>query len=139
MALRFNEGEDDAIVAEINITPLTDIFLVLLIIFMISSSAILENTLQLRLPHARTSAPMSASGEPIFIAISREGMITVNEQATRDDALEGSIREALARTSDKAVTIRGDESLPLRIAVKVMDAARSAGAEKIALATRPAE
>ena len=56
MAMRFGDQEDEAIVAEINITPLTDIFLVLLIIFMISSSAMLEGGLTVKLPTAKTTA-----------------------------------------------------------------------------------
>ncbi|MBI1860435.1 MAG: biopolymer transporter ExbD [Deltaproteobacteria bacterium] len=54
MAINIRDQDSDSIVAEINITPLTDIFLVLLIIFMISSSAMLEGGLQVKLPTAKT-------------------------------------------------------------------------------------
>lgn len=138
MALRFTDHEDDAIVAEINITPLTDIFLVLLIIFMISSSAMLEGGLQVKLPTAKTTAlAQNQSGKPTFVTIAKDGQILVNEKPAGEDKLQEVLKEALTNSSDKTVVIRGDESIFLGKAVKIMDAARGAGAEKIALATQP--
>lgn len=140
MAIRFDDYEEDVIVAEINITPLTDIFLVLLIIFMISSSAMLEGGLNVKLPSAHSGALVKASsGKPVFVTISKGGEMSVNDQITSRTQLKQVIEEALAKTSDPTVVIRGDESIFLGSAVEVMDAARSAGAQKIALATRPPE
>lgn len=137
MASRFQDTEDEAIVAEINITPLTDIFLVLLIIFMISSSIIMESGLPVKLPSAKTTAiNPSKSGKPIYVTVAKDGTVLINQKAAREDALAQSIREALAASEDKTVVIRGDESIVLGKAVKIMDAARSAGAEKIAIATQ---
>ena len=135
--MRFNENEDDAIVAEINITPLTDIFLVLLIIFMISSSAMLEGGLQVKLPTAKTTAlTKTTTGKPTFVTLGKDGRIMVNDKEASESALSQIIKETLAQTTDKTVVIRGDESIFLGKAVKIMDAARSAGADKIALATQ---
>lgn len=137
MAMRFSETEDDAIVAEINITPLTDIFLVLLIIFMISSSAMLEGGLQVKLPSAKsTGLTKSASGKPTYVTLSKDGRISVNDKEATEPALAQVIKETLLQSPDKTVIIRGDESIFLGKAVKIMDAARAAGAEKIALATQ---
>ena len=138
MAMRFNENEDEAIVAEINITPLTDVALVLLIIFMISSSAMLESGLQVKLPSAKAAGiAKTPNGKPTFITVAKDGRISVNDQISPETSLETAIKDALMKTSDKTVIIRGDESIFLGKAVKIMDAARSAGAEKIALATQP--
>jgi biopolymer transport protein ExbD len=138
MALKFSDSEDDEIVAEINITPLTDIFLVLLIIFMISSSAMLEGGLQVKLPTAKTTSVSKAqTGKPTFVTISKTGEILVNEKVADENTLAGVLKDTLDVSSDKTVIIRGDESIFLGKAVKIMDAARSAGAEKIALATQP--
>lgn len=137
MAMRFSENDDDAIVAEINITPLTDIFLVLLIIFMISSSAMLEGGLTVKLPTAKSTAlSKNQSGKPIFVTIGKGGELLVNQKKAPEENLSQLIKEALALSSDKTVVIRGDESIFLGKAVKIMDAARNAGAEKIALATQ---
>jgi len=137
MALRFSENEDDAIVAEINITPLTDIFLVLLIIFMISSSAMLEGGLAVKLPTAKTTTlAQNQSTKPTFVTIAKDGQILVNERTVPEDKLADLIKEAISLSADKTVVIRGDESIFLGKAVKIMDAARNAGADKIALATQ---
>lgn len=137
MALRFSENDDDQIVAEINITPLTDIFLVLLIIFMISSSAIMESGLQVKLPTAKaTTLTHSGNGKPTYVNLSRDGRILVNDRETSEAALAEVIKETLLKATDKTVIIRGDESIFLGKAVKIMDAARAAGADKIALATQ---
>src|SRR6059058_3671 len=99
MAMRFSENDDDAIVAEINITPLTDVALVLLIIFMISSSAMLESGLQVKLPTAKTSgATKGQGGKPTFVTISKDGKISVNEKIAGEDALLGLIKESLSQS-----------------------------------------
>lgn len=138
MAMRFEEGGEENIVAEINITPLTDIFLVLLIIFMISSSAMLEGGLPVKLPTAKsTTLAQSDTGKPVYVTVAKDGDIAVNSQATTEESLIPALRQALSATNDRTVVIRGDESIVLGVAVKIMDAARSAGAEKIAVATQP--
>ncbi len=137
MAVRLSDDEDDSIVAEINITPLTDIFLVLLIIFMISSSAIMESGLQVKLPSAKTTAfNPSKLGKPVFVTVDKDGRISVNQKESAPDNLQAIIKSALAETGEKTVVIRGDEAIFLGKAVQIMDAARTAGAEKIAIATQ---
>lgn len=139
MAMRFDESDDENIVAEINITPLTDVALVLLIIFMISSTAMMESGIPVKLPSAKsTSLTPAPSGKPIYVTIARDGQIQVNDKLSSEDGLAEALKEAVSKTSDKTVIIRGDESIVLGKAVKIMDAARSAGADKIALATQPA-
>ena len=138
MAMRFSENEEDAIVAEINITPLTDIFLVLLIIFMISSSAMLESGLNVKLPTAKgvSVSPDTKAGKPTYITLGADGNISLNEKTVAENELQSEISKALASGTEKTVIIRGDESIVLGKAVKIMEAARNAGAEKIALATK---
>lgn len=140
MAIKITDTEPDEIVAEINITPLTDIFLVLLIIFMISSSAMLESGLNVKLPSAKPAAISQTQGtKPTYVTIARDGRISINEKIVEDEKLAALIKEAVASSSDKTVVIRGDEGILLGKAVQIMDAARNAGAEKIALATQPGD
>ncbi len=73
----------------------------------------------------------------IFVTIDKDGQISVNETRAEDGKLTEVITAALASTTDKTVVIRGDEAVVLGKAVHIMDAARAAGAEKIALATQP--
>lgn len=138
MAIRISDTDEESIVAEINITPLTDIFLVLLIIFMISSSAMLEGGLNVKLPSAKASTlAQNSSGNPLYITINKEGQILIDKEAAEENNLSQAIKGALEKSSEKTVIIRGDESIFLGKAVKIMDAARAAGAEKIAIATQP--
>jgi len=138
MAVRISDSDEDSIVAEINITPLTDIFLVLLIIFMISSSAMLEGGLNVKLPSAKASTlAQNASGNPLYVTINKEGQILVDKETTDENNLSNTLKAALEKSAEKTVIIRGDESIFLGKAVKIMDAARAAGAEKIAIATQP--
>lgn len=137
MAARFTDQSEDDIVAEINITPLTDIFLVLLIIFMISSSAMLEGGLQVKLPTAKsTGLAANQAAKPTVVTVAKDGKILVNEKEATDNELPAILTATLSATTDKTVVIRGDESIFLGHAVRIMDAARNAGAEKIALATK---
>lgn len=137
MAMRFETNDEEAIVAEINITPLTDIFLVLLIIFMISSTAMMESGLQVKLPSAKTTASSATNNsKPIYVTVAKDGQIRVGDKTSTDDTLSATLKEALSQSTDKTVIIRGDESIFLGKAVKIMDAARTAGADKIAIATQ---
>jgi biopolymer transport protein ExbD len=141
MAMRFSENEEESIVAEINITPLTDIFLVLLIIFMISSSAMLESGLNVKLPTAKgvSVATDSKDTKPTYVTVGADGQISINEKSVGEGDLQQELQKALGQGAEKIVIIRGDESIVLGKAVKIMEAARNAGAEKIALATKNPE
>src|SRR4051794_32701089 len=102
MATRFSENEDEAIVAEINITPLTDVALVLLIIFMISSSAMLESGFQVKLPTAKTAAlAQSQSHKPLFVTLGKDGRISVNSQVATEETLKAILQQELTHTADK--------------------------------------
>ena len=138
MAMHIGEEDDDPIVAEINITPLTDVFLVLLIIFMVTSSVMMEQGLNVKLPKAKTTTlTKSTSGKPIYISIDKTGKISVNNRITEEKQLLGVLKNALAENKERLVIIRGDEKINLGKAIKIMDMAREAGASKIALATQP--
>jgi biopolymer transport protein ExbD len=140
VALRFEDGggEEESIVAEINITPLTDLFLVLLIIFMISSSAMLEGGMPVKLPAAKSSTVNAQSTvRPVYVTVSGDGSVRVDDKAIPSQALEEALKLQLAERNEKTVIIRGDETIDLGKAVQVMDAARVAGADRIAIATQP--
>ena len=125
-----NEENSD-IVAEINITPLTDIFLVLLIIFMITSSAMIESGGKVNLPKA-VATQSEARGTTVTLTPKRE--IYVNQKKVTDETLESTLREALSTSPDKTVILRGDRDVLLGETVKVMSIVKRAGASEIAIA-----
>ena len=125
-------GEDNSdIVAEINITPLTDIFLVLLIIFMITSSAMIESGGKINLPKA-VATRTESRGTTVTLTPKHE--IFVDQKKVSEDGLEKILQEALSTSSDKTVILRGDKDVLLGDTVKVMSIIKRAGASEIAIA-----
>jgi biopolymer transport protein TolR len=133
MALTPIGGTDEhsEIVAEINITPLTDIFLVLLIIFMITSSAMVESGGKVNLPKA-VATQSESRGTTVTLTPKRE--IFVNQKPISEEALEKTLQETLSRSADKIVILRGDRDVLLGETVKVMSIIKRAGASEIAIA-----
>jgi biopolymer transport protein ExbD len=127
-------GGDDGnaeILAEINITPLTDIFLVLLIIFMITSSAMIESGGKVNLPKA-VATRSESRGTTVTLTPKRE--IFVNQKKVSEESLEKILQEALSASPDKTVILRGDKDVLLGETVKVMSIIKRAGASEIAIA-----
>ena len=129
-------GEEvgDDIVAEINITPLTDIFLVLLIIFMVTTSVISTQGKEVDLP---SSAVASATPTGVNVTVTADGLIQVNDDIVKSDALPAALKAALDKSREKLVILRGDRKVLLGEAVNILDVAQQAGATGIALATKP--
>ncbi len=125
-------GEDNGdIVAEINITPLTDIFLVLLIIFMITSSAMIESGGKVNLPKA-VATQTESRGTTVTLTPKHE--IFVNQKKVSEESLEKALQEALNNNANKTVILRGDKDVLLGETVKVMSIIKRAGATEIAIA-----
>jgi biopolymer transport protein ExbD len=125
-------GEDNGdIVAEINITPLTDIFLVLLIIFMITSSAMIESGGKVNLPKA-VATQTESRGTTVTLTPKKE--IFVNQRKVSEESLEKALQEALDNNANKTVILRGDKDVLLGETVKVMSIIKRAGATEIAIA-----
>lgn len=129
-------GEEvgDDIVAEINITPLVDIFLVLLIIFMVTTSVITNQGKEVDLPGA---AVASATPNGVTVTIDADGGIQVGEKLVTAEALPATLKAELDKARDKIVILRGDRKVLLGQAVNILDVAQQAGASGIALATKP--
>jgi len=138
MAIRSADDADDDDVgfSEINITPLTDIFLVLLIIFMVTSTVLSQSGIKVTLPKASDDTTSVQPDKGITIAVKSDGSIYINEKRTSLDALTKDIQAALPLSKDKLVVLEGDEKILLGTAVIVMDKARKAGAARFAIATK---
>ena len=122
------------IVAEINVTPLTDVFLVLLIIFMITTSAMVKPAADVDLPQAAEEEE-ETTGVMVTMTPSRE--IYVNERLVEggDAALAGVLKDSLSRTKEKVVILAGDREVVLGEVVRVLGLAKEAGASGFALAS----
>ncbi len=121
------------IVAEINVTPLTDVFLVLLIIFMITTSVMMKPN-DVELPEAKAEE-QETKGVVVTMTPSKE--LYVNDRAVSgDDAtLVAVLKDALAVAKDKVVILAGDKDVVLGEVVRVLGVAKEAGASGFALAS----
>jgi len=119
------------ILSEINITPLTDIFLVLLIIFMITSSAMIESGGKINLPKA-VATRTESRGTTVTLTPKHE--IFVNQKKVSEETLEKILQDTLNASPDKTVILRGDKDVSLGETVKVMSIIKRAGASEIAIA-----
>ena len=127
------DEEDDGIVAEINVTPLTDIFLVLLIIFMVTTTAVTQEGKNIDLPSAEVASETTPEG--VTVEVDEAGVIHVNGEVVAEGGLAEALEVSLASAQDKIVVLRGDKRVLLGQAVDVLDLAQKAGAEGIAIAT----
>lgn len=126
--------EGGGIVAEINITPLTDIFLVLLIIFMVTTTVAQDEGKNIDLPEATEAEDTTPKG--VTVAVDAAGIIRINDQVVLLDELAEAIGDALEIAEEKIVVLRGDKSVLLGQAVNILDIAQQKGATSIALATQ---
>ena len=132
MALgRLDDRSDEDIVAEINITPLTDIFLVLLIIFMITSSALIESGAEINLPEVAKTETVSRN---VVVTLTTIGDIYINGKMVNKHTFEEEHKKALGETDNKLVILEGDKSAMLGDAVRLIAMAKEAGASEVAIA-----
>ena len=129
-----DSGESDGIVAEINVTPLTDIFLVLLIIFMVTTTAVHEEGKNIDLPSAEVAEETPPEG--VTVEIDSLGLLKVNAEPVAQADLGAALEAALEAAEDKVVVLKGDQNVLLGQAVNILDLAQKAGAEGIAIATQ---
>jgi biopolymer transport protein ExbD len=119
------------IMAEINITPLTDIFLVLLIIFMVSSAAMVESGAKISLPEVDSTQQQARE---ITVTVTPDAQIFVNSSPTSMDELENVLRGLVAARPDIPVVLEGDREVLFGEAVKILSIAQKAGASQVAIA-----
>ncbi|HYC23257.1 MAG TPA: biopolymer transporter ExbD [Candidatus Bathyarchaeia archaeon] len=122
------------ILAEINVTPLTDVFLVLLIIFMVTTSALVQSMADVHLPKAKADDDTAAA---VTVSLAGDRRISVGGRTvgTSDAQVVAALRDALATSTSKNVVLAGDEQASLSDVVRLLGLAKQAGASGFALAT----
>lgn len=134
MSVKNDSGDDDdTIVAEINMTPLIDIMLVLLIIFMVSSTAALESGMDIELPKT-TLTNEKKEAEILVISLSKDGQVAVHGKKVKYEDIKRSIASTLTELKTDSVILEGDTSANLGKAVEIMDMAKVAGAKNFSIA-----
>jgi biopolymer transport protein TolR len=138
MAFSFNTGRR-APMAEINVTPLVDVMLVLLIIFMVTAPMMQEGV-SVDIPQAKgTPLQRESQKQEIVIAVSNQGAIYVNEAPVSEDKLAETILAATKDDPSREVYLRADKSVPYGTVVRIMGALRTAGVRNLGMITTPQE
>jgi biopolymer transport protein TolR len=124
-------GDDDDLIADINVTPLVDVVLVLLIIFMVTATYIVRASIEVDLPRA------AHGGEPVgtilSVVLTKEGQVYLDGVARSEGELVARTKEAVARDADARVVISADKGALHGAVVRVIDLVRGAGATRFAI------
>jgi biopolymer transport protein ExbD len=134
MASSASSNADD-LVSDINVTPLVDITLVLLIVFIVTAKIIVGQTLPMDLPKAATGGEQQVV---LAIELAKTGEIAVNGQKVEnEEAVKALAKDAYAKNPELRVVINADEAVPHGKVVRVMDNAKQVGVTKIAFGVTP--
>ena len=126
--------------AEINVVPLVDVMLVLLIIFMVTAPMMTQG-MAVNLPQARRATPVTA--QPLYITIpasfAKDHIVQINNDEVRVEILQERMKQALLEAGEKSVFVRSDGGVTVQDFMTVTDKLKEAGVEKVAISTRPVE
>ncbi len=129
-------GRRQSALAEINVTPLVDVMLVLLIISMLAAP-MLQRGINLELPATETATEIQEA--KVVVSVNREGRIRINERPVHPELLAERMKSLAASRPDETVFLQGDKLLPYGEILFVMDTIRKAGIVRVSLVTVPIE
>jgi biopolymer transport protein TolR len=130
--MRNRTRERAGLISGINITPLTDVVLVLLVIFMIATPLLIRSEIKVNLP--RTTAADAAAQKTIVITIDSAGNVYVDGARTALGQLAPSLSATLVKRPNAPVIIMGDRDVRYDLVVRVLEIARTSGVNKLSLA-----
>jgi len=136
VAFTSSSGQTRTSLAEINITPLVDVVLVLLIIFMISVP-VLQSGIEVSVPKTRTVREITE--QRLVVTIDRDQRVFLGDQPVNIHDLAQKLRRPGADDAKKVIYLRADERVPFGAFASVMDAVKQAGITNISIVTQPLE
>ena len=125
-------GSSRGIKSDINVTPLVDVVLVLLIIFMVITP-MLQRGKDVKLPKAMKISDEGKESDPIIVSVTTDKSIYIESDKVSDESFVDGLKAKLAKDPNKKVLLKGDESLVFDDVRKVMNLARTAGAKSVSL------
>jgi biopolymer transport protein ExbD len=127
--------------SEINVVPLVDVMLVLLIIFMVAAP-MMQQGMAVNLPQQRRAPAIPQAKDPIYVtvpaAFARNRVVQLGEETIRLDVLSERMRQLVERRDDKQVFLRSDGTVTMQQMMDVMDRLKDGGVEKVAIVSQPA-
>jgi len=122
--------------AEINVTPMIDVLLVLIIIFMVITPVAPRGLQALVPPQADAPPPPGLVSRDIVISVAKNGAIEINQQPVELAALPERLADLYRRHINDHIFVRGDRALDFQAVAQIIDLARGAGWERVGLMTR---
>jgi len=132
--MAFSLGKEKRAISEINVTPLVDVMLVLLVIFMISTPLMLNN-IQLDLPKTKKTLSKSLDNKQLVLSLDQKGNTYINKDQVSADKLIEQIKSRLEKSNNKVVYFRADEALAYGKVAQLITDLKNAGIIQIALVT----
>lgn len=129
-------NDNRGIMAEINVTPLVDVMLVLLVIFMVTAP-MMQQGVQVNLPKADTKA-MTPAEESVVVSVDRSGKIYINKDEVQPAELKSRLTTMFASRAKKEVFLKADAGVPYGEVVRAMADIKGAGIERLGMVTEPA-
>ena len=136
VAFTTNNGRTQTSLADINITPLVDVVLVLLVIFMITAP-VLQSGIEVAIPKTRTVKEITE--QRVVVTIDRDQQVFLGDKPVNVHELGQRLQESMGPTTKKIIYLRADERVPFGAFASVMDAVKQAGITNISIVTRPVE
>ena len=136
MAFTNSRGRTQTSLADINVTPLVDVVLVLLIIFMITAP-ILQSGIEVAIPHTRTVKEITE--ERLVITIDRQQRVFLNNEPININQIGAQLHQKIRDPEGQSVFVRADENVPFGAFATVMDAVKQSGITNVSIVTQPLE
>jgi len=136
MAFTNAQGRTQSSLADINVTPLVDVVLVLLIIFMVTAP-VLQSGIEVEVPHTKTVKEITE--ERLVITIDREQRVFLNNQPININQIGAQLHKRIRDPQGQSIFIRADEDVPFGAFATVMDAVKQAGITNVSIVTQPLE
>jgi biopolymer transport protein TolR len=135
MAMDASSQRDSTTISQINVTPLVDVMLVLLVIFMVTAP-IIQQGVQVNLPQTRSSA-IPGSEEFLVVSVAKDGKVYLNDNAMTPAELGAKLAAIKKLQADKQVYLRADQDVRYGEVMKIIAAIKQAGIERLGMVTRP--
>ena len=134
--MAFDQGSSESnAISQINVTPLVDVMLVLLIIFMVTAP-ILQQGVSIDLPKV-AAGPLTGEEEQLVVNVAKGGQVYLNDTAMTPEQLKEKLRAIVAARPDRQLYVRADQAVPYGQVMQVMGAVRDAGLIRVGLVTEP--
>ncbi len=128
-------GNNKNFMSEINVTPLVDVMLVLLIIFMVTAPMLMQGV-EVNLPQT-TTKNIKTKEEPLMLTVNKEKEIFIEKHRITLDNLEIKIQKIFQNRRDKEILLRADKEVPYGFVIKVIAKVKQAGIDKLGMVTEP--